>query len=132
MMLPKRNIATSTTKEGEHLFEVEPRSRKIKNAAKRKAHKIRDRTVPLSKKQKRSRWIPGKRYIIFLWLQSLMHPFAVFFRALRGKFRPLEYIDIRRQRHHQIVHRKVGTNETIDVPHVQMKIVSKENELLIE
>ena len=113
------------------------RSRLIKNAAKRKVGKIRDRTMPISKRQKRSRWMPGKRYIVLLWFQSLFHPFVVLFRGLRSRFmfRTLHTHDRHghghrhRHRHH---HGPNIDHNIIDAPEAQMKIISKDHELLIE
>lgn len=117
------------------LREQPRRSRLIKNAAKRKAHKICDRTMPISKDQKRSRWIPGKRYIIFLWIQYLAHPFVLLFRSVRGKLRAFEQHDDDYHNHcptHRHTHRSSDLNQTIEAPDAQMKIVWKEHELLIE
>lgn len=59
---------------------------KVKDKARQKVYKIRDRTVPVTKKQKRSRFMPGKRYLAFLWVANLFHPVFVLASNLKGKF----------------------------------------------
>lgn len=59
---------------------------KVKDKARQKVYKIRDRTVPVTKKQKRSRFMPGKRYLVFLWVANLFHPVFVLASNLKGKF----------------------------------------------
>lgn len=102
-------------------------SSSIKNAAKQKAKKIRDRTIPLSKKQKRSRWMPGKRYIVLLWIQSLFHPFFLLFRAIRHRVKEFRHDD-----NHQHHHYRHKSDELAEASDARMKITSNENELLIE
>lgn len=46
--------------------------------------KIRDRTMPITPRQKRSRWVPGARYMPLLLLQWLWHPISVFLGRHRG------------------------------------------------
>mmetsp|Transcript_1016 Transcript_1016/g.1165 ORF Transcript_1016/g.1165 Transcript_1016/m.1165 type:complete len:142 (+) Transcript_1016:243-668(+) len=48
-------------------------------AVKSTGKKIRDRAMPITTRQKRSRWVPGARYMPLLLLQWLWHPIAVFF-----------------------------------------------------
>ena len=97
----------------------------LKKAAKQKVYKIRDRTV-ITKTQKRSRWIPGKRYMPLFWLKSLFHPFAVLWRHYKAKFLNHD------NRHHHVHHVHHVHHHSSDPVDDQMKIVSGERDLLIE
>lgn len=60
------------------------------NSIKRTGKKIVDRAIPITTRQKRSRWIPGKRYFPLLFLQWLWHPIAALLaRHQRAKERKL-------------------------------------------
>ena len=91
---------------------------KVKDKARQKVYKIRDRTVPVTKKQKRSRFMPGKRYLAFLWVANLFHPVFVLASNLKGKF--LHEED---QHHH---HHRHGHHEEED------ELSEGEENLLVE
>lgn len=78
--------------------------REIKEKANQKLVKMRDRAIPISKKQKRSRYMPGKRYMPLLWIQWLWHPISVLLGSWRVKFHHRH--DNHHHHHHGHEHRR--------------------------
>ena len=88
----------------------------LKDAFKRKARKVRDRAIPITKKQKRSRWMPGARYMPFLWIQWILHPLIVVIEKIRER-----WID----QQHQGRLRRLNDNDDYNKRHeAQMEVIS--------
>jgi hypothetical protein len=80
--------------------------REIKEKANQKLVKMRDRAIPITKKQKRSRYMPGKRYMPLLWIQWLWHPISVLLGSWRVKFHHRHDNHHHHHHHHGHEHRR--------------------------
>lgn len=108
----------------------------IKEKANKKIHKMRDRAIPVSKSQKRSRYIPGKRYFPLLWIQWLWHPVKVLWDGVRrGKLQDNHH----HHHHHHHGHRRgehedemVDNNVLGDGSEGKMNFIANDHELLMD
>ena len=112
---------------------------KVKDKARQKVYKIRDRTVPVTKKQKRSRFMPGKRYLAFLWVANLFHPLFVLASNLKGKFLneedPHHHHHHHRHRHHEDEDELSEGEENLLVEEGEdgrLHLIANDHELLVD
>eukprot|EP00557_Chaetoceros_sp_GSL56_P011653 CAMPEP_0176478946 /NCGR_PEP_ID=MMETSP0200_2-20121128/1467_1 /TAXON_ID=947934 /ORGANISM="Chaetoceros sp., Strain GSL56" /LENGTH=186 /DNA_ID=CAMNT_0017874937 /DNA_START=308 /DNA_END=868 /DNA_ORIENTATION=- len=74
--------------------------REIKQKANQKLVKIRDRAIPITRKQKRSRYMPGKRYMPLLWIQWLWHPISLLLGNITGRRHKFHHHHHENHHHH--------------------------------
>jgi len=97
---------------------------------------MRDRAIPVSKSQKRSRYIPGKRYFPLLWIQWLWHPVKVLWDGVR---REKLQDNHHHHHHHHHGHRHgehedeiVDNNVLGDGSEGKMNFIANDHELLMD
>ena len=112
----------------------------LKEKASKEIHKICDHAIPVSKSQKRSRYIPGKRYFPLLWIQWLWHPLRVLWSSvMRAKLSDHHHHNHHHhhhQHHHQHQQHHAQIDEDIcvlgDGSEGKMDVIINAHELLMD
>eukprot|EP01083_Nonionella_stella_P029939 82236_1 len=108
--VPNPNVPAQNSYPGEFQEQVQFTNSKrssissiTSNSMKRTGKKIVDRAIPITTRQKRSRWIPGKRYFPLLLLQWIWHPISTFLARHQNSNQRVKERDVRSHddpRHH--------------------------------
>jgi hypothetical protein len=109
----------------------------LKRKAHKKIHKLRDRAIPVTKSQKRSRYIPGKRYFPLLWIQWLWHPIRVLWGSVTREKLSDNHHHHRHHHHHHLRHEDVADIDADncvlgDGREGKMNVIVNDHELLME
>jgi len=110
----------------------------LKEKANKKIHKMCDRAIPVTKSQKRSRYIPGKRYFPLLWIQWLWHPVTVLWNGIKRE----KLQDNHHHHHHHHHGHHIGNDEHKDEildnnvlgdgSEGKMNVIANDHELLMD